>query len=45
MLEPSRGTPRLAMTSVVPGCVPAGIFKSTCDDDHDTAQLLVSPSS
>lgn len=26
---PSRGTPRLAMSSVVPGCVPAGIFSST----------------
>mmetsp|Transcript_33164 Transcript_33164/g.98741 ORF Transcript_33164/g.98741 Transcript_33164/m.98741 type:complete len:254 (-) Transcript_33164:599-1360(-) len=26
---PRRGTPRLAMSSVVPGCVPDGIFSST----------------
>ncbi len=30
LLEPRRGTPRLDMTSVVPGCVPPGIFRSTC---------------
>lgn len=29
LLAPSRGTPRLAMSSVVPGCVPAGILSST----------------
>jgi hypothetical protein len=29
LLAPRRGTPRFAMSSVVPGCVPAGIFSST----------------
>jgi len=29
LLAPRRGTPRLAISSVVPGCVPAGILSST----------------
>jgi hypothetical protein len=29
LFAPRRGTPRLAMSSVVPGCVPGGIFSST----------------
>ncbi len=38
---PRRGTPRLPMTSVVPGCVPAGIRRSTGPSTVVTCHALL----